>query len=228
MPLVRKPKDSAPAPKPDASGFAKALGSSNPDERWAAARAAAALADKALAPTTPTDTALTDTKTAGVAAALAAALRTESDPRVREAMFTGLARIGTAASARELLPLLRSDNANLRTGALDALRVMVGAVHEILPELLRDPDADVRILSCELARSLAGAEATKLLCALLAAEREVNVCAAAIEVLAEVGSPDAIATLVDCGRRFPNTPFLGFSIKIATERIQSQAPRARG
>jgi HEAT repeat protein len=207
MPLVRKPTDHSSAPKPKALDVLELLASANPDERWSAARAAADV-------------------TGGVAA-IAAALPREHDARVREAMLTSLSRHATAESLDAVIGLLRSDSANLRNGALDALRIMAGAAPELLPRLLRDEDADVRILSCELARSLPSAEATRLLCALLSAERQINVCAAAVEVLAEVGSSDALATLHECARRFGDSPFIVFAIKIVAERITSQSTPIR-
>jgi HEAT repeat protein len=207
MPLVRKPTDKHAGPNPDVSKALGQLTSSSADERWAAARTAA--------------------NVAGGLAAIAAALPTEHDPRVREAMFTTLARSGTPESIDAVIALLRSDSANLRTGALDALRIMVGAAPELLPRLLSDEDSDVRILSCELARSLPDPEATRLLCVLLAAEQEINVCAAAVDVLAEVGGTDALACLNECARRFGESAFIAFAIKIVTDRIVSQSTPTR-
>jgi HEAT repeat protein len=207
MPLVRKPTDNLPGPKPDLSRLLGLLTSASPDERWEAARAAA--------------------NVAGGLSAIAAALPTEHDPRVREAMFTSLARHGTAESIEVLVALLRSDTASLRTGALDALRITVDASPNLLPRLLSDKDADVRILSCELARSLPNLEATRLLCKLLAAEQEINVCAAAVDVLAEVGGIDALACLNECASRFGDSPFIAFAIKTATDRIGTQSKPTR-
>ena len=45
----------------------------------------------------------------------------------------------------------------------------------------------LRLLACELTRNLPSGEAARLLCGLLEHEAEPNVCAAAVEVLAEVG-----------------------------------------
>jgi len=208
MPLVRKPTGDSAAPQPDSAEVQRLLASANPDERWAAARAAA--------------------NVVGGVSAIAAALPTEHDQRVREAMFTSLARHDTTESADAIVGLLRSDSANLRTGALDALRIMVGARPGLLPRLLSDKDADVRILSCELARSLPDVEATRLLCVLLTAEQEINVCAAAIDVLAEVGSGEALDTLRECARRFGDSPFIAFAIKTVTARITSQSTPNRG
>jgi hypothetical protein len=140
-------------------------------------------------------------------------------------MFTSLARIGTRESIAGILPMLRSNDAALRTGALDALRTAVTATQELLPQLLKDSDVDVRVISCELARSLPSEEANRQLCALLEGERDINVCAAAIEVLAEVGNPAALGVLADCGRRFTHVSFLCFAIKAAIERITAAGNR---
>ena len=208
MPLVRKPASTAPPSPSTNADPLTGLRSTNPDERWTAARAAVDVV--------------------GAAPALGAALRVETDARVREAIFTSLTRIGGADGASQLLPLLRSNDAALRTGALDALRLSVVATRVLLPALLRDPDVDVRILSCELARALPSEEATLQLCSLLTAEPEVNVCAAAIEVLAEVGSPEALPAIAQCGQRFPKAPFLSFAIQVATDRINAQTIHHRG
>jgi len=206
MPLIRKPAGpaTAPRPRPEAAGLLVALGSSSAEERWSAARAVGDIP--------------------GADTAVADALRRESDSRVREALFSSLGRMATPQSTQALIGFLSSDDATLRAGALDVLRSMVGVVHEVLPRLLADPDIDVRIISCELARSLPSAEASELLCHLLANEPEINVCAAAIDVLAEVGGPAACAVLAACRDRFPNAPFIGFAIQVATDRINAQFP----
>ena len=92
-----------------------------------------------------------------------------------------------------------------------------------LAQLLADPDADVRLLSCELVRGQPEEEANRLLCDLLQAESEKNVCAAAIEVLAESGRPEALPALARCAARFSDDPFIAFSVKIASDRIVALA-----
>ena len=206
MPFIRKTGDVSPPAAQDARLILQALASPVSEDRWMAARAATELEDADLA--------------------LSQALRTETDPRVREAMFTGLARIGTPVAVESLLSMLRSDSASLRTGALDALR-MLRSLGAAASQLLRDADPDVRILSCELARSLPAAEASGLLCELLAGEQNVNVCAAAIEVLAEVGGPEALATLADCAGRFRGAPFLQFAISAVRDRINVKSASTR-
>lgn len=204
MSLIRKsPGPVTPPPAQSEEALLAALANGTDDERWAAARAAPDLPH-------------------GVKA-LADALPRERNSRVREAMFTSLVRAATTESAEAVLPLLRSDDAQLRTGALDALRAMKEAVWTYVPQLLNDPDADVRLLACELTRNLPDAEAAHLLCVLLDAETEPNVCGSALEVLAEVGGAQVLPVLARCEERFRGFAFLKFAIKTTADRIRSQS-----
>jgi HEAT repeat protein len=203
MPLVRKPSGS-PAPSPTSPA---SLTANTSDERWTAARAAAEQPNSV--------------------ADLATALAQEPDSRVREAIFTSLARIATTASAEAVLPYLKSEDADLRTGAIDALRAMPLAAALYLPRLLSDPDADVRLLTCELVRCLPDADANRLLCELLDREAEKNVCAAALEVLSEIGRPEALSSLERCATRFAADTFIVFSVSVARDRIGATPPMTR-
>ena len=187
---------------------ADTLRTGTPDERWSAARALG---------TAPNGT-----------NALGDALKTETDPRVREAIFTSLVRLGTRESVDAVVPYLRVDDANLRMGALDALRAMIGVARAALPDLLRDPDADIRVICCDLAQELPSPEATRLLCDLLANEPEPNVCAAAVDVLADIGGAAALPYLEACAERFGDTTFLTFAVKIAMEQIASERTAGHG
>jgi hypothetical protein len=203
MPLIRDESDKA------ASGPRQALpslASASSDERGAAARAAR---DPAAIPS------------------LGEALAHERDARVREAIFTALARIGTPESANVVLPYLRLDDANTRTGAMDALRAMQHACQPHLPGLLADPDPDVRLLACDLVREAGGADGPRWLCALIETEPQANVCAAAVEALGEIADATAAPPLSRCAERFPDDPFLGFAIKVVADRLRrvSSAPR---
>jgi HEAT repeat protein len=204
MPLIR----SAPA-KSVADGpndVLAGLKSASTDERWGAAHAAGAPA---------------------VIPALAEALARENDARVREAIFTAFARIATPESALAVIPYLRADDAGIRTGALDALRSMPRAAEASVPQLLTDDDPDVRLLSCELARAMNNGEAARLLSELVERETEANVCAAAVDVLAEIADENALPALSRCAARFPSDPFLGFAVKIAVSRLRSESANPR-
>jgi HEAT repeat protein len=136
--------------------------------------------------------------------------------------------MATPQSVDTLLPLLRSDDAQLRAGAAAALAAMKATAWQQVAPLLQDADADVRILACELARSMPEEEAVSRVCDLLDAEREENVCAAAVETLAEIGGTAALPALERCVERFRDTPFLAFSIGIAADRIRAQRSASSG
>jgi HEAT repeat protein len=206
MPLIKrdaKGPPSPPAARPEGlAAQVAALASSDAEARWSAARALGGHADAATA--------------------LGTALRGEPEPRVREAITTALLRIGTAASVAELLPCLRSQDAGLRAAAIEALQALPEAVTPFVQALFADADSDVRILATELTRNMPAADATALLCGLITHETHPNVCAAAVEVLSEVGTPDALPVLRDCETRFADQPFLPFAITTAIARISGQ------
>jgi HEAT repeat protein len=205
MPLIRKESDKAATSVPRQA--LPSLASASVDERWAAARAAR---DSAAIPS------------------LGEALAHERDARVREAIFTALARIGTPESANVVLPYLRLDDANTRTGAMDSLRAMRDACRPYLPALLADPDPDVRLLACDLVRDAGGADGPRWLCALIETEPQANVCAAAVEALGGIGDAAALSALLNCAQRFPDDPFLGFAIKVVADRLRRVSPAPRG
>src|SRR5579872_3990783 len=203
MPLIRKAP--AASAEPSGSDFQEAsarLRGGTTQERWSAARSLG---------TQP-----------GAAPVLGDALAREPDARVREAILTSLARLASPESIDVVVAQLRSDDAQLRTGALDALRHMIAAVLPRLPALLTDADPDVRVLCCDLVREIPSAEGTELLCGVLDRDSEPNVCAAAVDVLAEIGQPEALPYLAECAARFREQSFLTFAIKIAAERIAAQ------
>jgi HEAT repeat protein len=202
MPFIkREPQASIPAAPaaPDFSAQIAALTDQDADRRWSAARALGGRAE--------------------AVAALASALQTEPTPRVREAIMTALMRVGDEASVRALLPYLRAQDAGQRAAAIEALQSLPDAIAPFMATLFRDQETDVRILAAELVRNMPAADATKLLCGLLASEQHPNVCAAAIDVLAEVGTRDAIPVLEMCGRRFAAAPFLPFAVSAAIAQI---------
>ena len=203
MPFVKRDviapsKDGRP-PDDNLASHVAALSSPDSETRWSAARALGGRAD--------------------AVPALAAALAAEPVARVREAIMTALMRVGDGASVTALLPYLRSQDAALRGASIEALQALPEAILPFMTSLLADSDSDVRLLATELARNMSAADATRILCRLLEHERHPNVCAAAIDVLAEVGTREAVPALQSCAERFAGTPFLPFAASTAIARI---------
>jgi len=152
--------------------------------------------------------------------ALADRLVAETHPRVRQALFTGLSRIGGDEAVDALLPLLRMEDAGLRNGAIEALGHMPESIAPRIDRLLRDHDPDVRIFTVNLLGDLVHPHLAVWLDQVLAQEQHPNVVAAALEVLAEVGSPGHARVLREVIERFPDEPFIGFAAEVALSRIE--------
>ena len=198
MPLIRKP-GAAPPSQPSTDDAREALGAPSADLRWSAARQLG--------------------RKPGDAGILAEALAGEGDARVREALFTGLARDASPEAVGAILSFLRSPDAGLRTGAMDSLAMIPQAIETNIEKLLADADPDVRILSCDLARRLPLAVANRHLAALLERETVPNVCGAAIEVLSEVGDETVLPALHACANRFAQEGFLAYAIQLAIQQV---------
>lgn len=211
MPFIRRDLTfvtSATPPATDLASHLADLGSPDSEQRWRAARAL--FGEPTAVP------------------ALATALATEHSPRVREAIMTALMRVGDEASVRSLLPFLRSQDAGQRAAAIEALQALPEAIMPFMVGLLRDADSDIRILATELARNMPAADATRLLSDLLERESHANVCGAAIEVLAEVGTPAALPALQGCAARFAGTSFLTFAVAVAVAQISGNQGEGHG
>lgn len=198
MPLIRR---GPPPSSPDTASDPMAdLESPDPELRRRAARSLGARPDSA--------------------AALGRALGNQAETDVREAILEALVRIGGEDAVAALLPHLGSDDAALRGGVLGALQDLPEALPH-LPALLADPDPDIRILATEIARAMPSAASAGLLCAMIVREPLPNPCAAAVDVLAEIGSPDCLPALRACAERFEGEPFLLFAIQTTMARLSA-------
>jgi HEAT repeat protein len=155
------------------------------------------------------------------AAALGEQLLREPRADVRETLLTTLSGQPGEAAAAALLPLLRSEDAALRNGAIEALAGMPQAVGPRISGLLHDADADVRIFTVNLLGELRHPQVLAWLLQVLAHEAQVNVVAAAVEVLAEVAGPEHAPALLAARARFADDDFIGFAVDMAIERIEA-------
>jgi HEAT repeat protein len=158
---------------------------------------------------------------AQAATALGEQLLREADTSVREALFTSLQAIASEGAAGALLPLLRSEDAQLRNGAIESLAGMPQAVGPRMASLLRDADVDVRIFSVNLLGELRHPQVPTWLLQVLQHETNINVVAAALEVMAEVGTPEHSNAVRAVAQRFAGDAFIGFAVDMAVERIEA-------
>ncbi|MBF0333217.1 MAG: HEAT repeat domain-containing protein [Alphaproteobacteria bacterium] len=150
---------------------------------------------------------------------LCARLDVESDPAVREALAGALLRQPSPAVARHLVGLLSSEEAGPRNQAIELLAAMPDEVAPLIRAILADPDSDVRIFGVNVLGGLPHPQVPAWLVEVIESEPHVNVCAAAVDVLAEIGTPEALPALDRLAARFADEEFLRFSIDLARGRI---------
>jgi hypothetical protein len=86
--------------------------------------------------------------------------------------------------------------------------------------LLRNPDPDVRIMAIEVLRVCTDARVSHWLADILARDEDQNVCAAALDVLAETGTADVLDAVTALPARFPASAFLRFACAAAATRLR--------
>jgi HEAT repeat protein len=154
-------------------------------------------------------------------AALCSHLLKEQDASVREVIFTTLTCLGGSDTVDGLLPLLRSEDANLRNSAIETLSSLPEPVGPRIDALLKDADPDVRIFTVNLLGDLRHPEVGRWLSTVMTEDPHVNVVGAALEVLAEVGAAGALPALKQARLRFADDPFIGFAADLAEQRIEA-------
>jgi HEAT repeat protein len=115
--------------------------------------------------------------------------------------------------------MLCSEDANLRGGAIEALQEMPEQVAPHIESMLADPDSDVRIGVVAILAALRHPKVPGWLQAVVVTDPHVNVCAAAIDALAEVGEPEVIPDLRALAKRFAEVAFIQFAVDAASRRI---------
>ncbi len=152
--------------------------------------------------------------------ALAGQLDRETNGTVREAILTTLMLIGNTDAVSALVRCLRSEDAALRNDAIEVMKNMPDAVSMIIRDLLRDPDPDVRIFAVNILESLRHPDVQKWLIEVISNDKDINVCSTAVDLLAEVGTEDALSALEALKGRFSEEPYIAFSVDVALKRIK--------
>jgi len=153
--------------------------------------------------------------------ALAAQLEVERVTVVAEAIINSLAQIGDDAAVDVLIPFLRSEQVFIRNETIEVLKGLPHRVAPAMESLLTDPDADVRIFAVNVLESLRHPKVVDWLIGVIEQDDHVNVCATALDLIAEVGDESCLEALNRVRARFPNEPYLQFVAEMAQGRIQS-------
>ena len=151
-------------------------------------------------------------------------LRSEEDPFVRKAILATLACLTDPEEIGGLVECLfveclSSEDPALRNGALEVLQCLSVKIEHLLPRMLSNPCPDLRIFAVNFIAALDAAVGESWLIEVIRQDDDVNVCAAAVDLLCEVGSSEAMIPLVHVKARFSEEPYLQFAADTALRRI---------
>ncbi|GAB2838222.1 HEAT repeat domain-containing protein [Pseudoduganella ginsengisoli] len=146
-------------------------------------------------------------------------VHTETDHSARGAMLNSLARIGGEDAVAGLARCLHSEEPALRNGAIEALKTLPEEVPGIIAPLLADADADVRIFAVNILESLRHPLVEDWLLDVVESDAHVNVCAAAVDLLCEIGTARAAPALQRLKARFSDEPYIHFAASFALKRL---------
>ncbi|WP_443114018.1 HEAT repeat domain-containing protein [Herbaspirillum seropedicae] len=154
--------------------------------------------------------------------ALLARLKIETLLSVRETIITTLIRLGDASAAAGLIDCLRSDDAALRNEAIEAMKQLPEEVAPLMEQLLDDVDADVRIFAVNVLESMRHPRVEEWLIKVLLSDPHVNVCSAALDVLSEVGTMQALEAIERVQARFADDPYIQFAANLTLARLRQE------
>jgi HEAT repeat protein len=138
---------------------------------------------------------------------------------VRTAVLAALVEIGTGAAQAGLAECLRSEDAWLRNAAIHALRAAPEQAAPLAQRLLADPERDVRILAVGILDAVRDPAVEAWLIELIERDDDVNVCGAALDLLAEVASLAAAEPVARLLARWPDEPYIRFAAQLLQRRI---------
>ncbi len=153
-------------------------------------------------------------------AVLVTRLEHENNASVRTGILNALAKLGDTIAINGLVQCLRSEDAALRNEAIEILKELPNEVALIIDGLLIDDDSDVRIFAVNILESLRHKHVEQWLIGVIEKDTHVNVCATALDLLSEVGTELAIPAIKKLKTRFPDEPYIFFSIDLALKRIE--------
>lgn len=152
-------------------------------------------------------------------------LRAEPPTQLQQILLNHLVPDLQPGEMPELLDLLGSDNAGLRNQVIDALAQVQGddlreQLCQLLRERLQSEDTDVRILTLNLIAGLEWPDLLPDVEQVMARDSEVNVCMTALDAVLVLGDEKQRSAVEALGHRFPDEPFVAFSVEQARAKLQ--------
>ncbi|GMM71113.1 HEAT repeat domain-containing protein [Alteromonas gracilis] len=153
--------------------------------------------------------------------AFLARLPAENDPTVIEALFSALEHNMTDADASQLIGMLKSEQVQLRNGAIEIMQQNPDLFAHNVHKLMQDDDPDTRIFCVDIIGAVAHPDALNWLHHIALNDDNENVVGTALDKLAEVSDSSTHEILQTVESRFPNHAYISFVISLIRNQLGS-------
>ncbi|MEO0274673.1 MAG: HEAT repeat domain-containing protein [candidate division WOR-3 bacterium] len=146
-------------------------------------------------------------------------LQKERDISVREVILSSLLAIKDEVAIKGLIDLLNSDDALLRNEVIETLKEMPEEVAPYIEKLINQDNSDLRIFAINIMESLRHPKVLVWLKEILEKDKNVNVIANALDLVAEVGTEEFLPLIEKVKDTFKDEPYIQFVADLAIGRI---------
>lgn len=150
-----------------------------------------------------------------------ARLPAENDPTVIEALFSALEHNMTDADASQLIGMLKSEQVQLRNGAIELMQQNPDLFAHNVHKLMQDDDPDTRIFCVDIIGAVAHPDALNWLHRIALNDDNENVVGTALDKLAEVSDSSTYDILQTVESRFPDHAYISFVISLIRNQLGS-------
>lgn len=159
----------------------------------------------------------------GAAPKLAAALLEEKDKEVVATLIGALGTFSGDEVVEATIPLLRSEDAVIRNGAVEILGGLPSEVEPHMRRLLADEDADMRIFALDILLALPHSDAPQWVIEVLERDEHLNVVGVALDRLRELGGTDRHDVLDLVESRFEGNAYIKFAVDQVRARSEESS-----
>ena len=148
-------------------------------------------------------------------------LHKETDVTIIEALFSALDRTFSSKTANGMLDLLKSENVQVRNGAIELFQLNPVEFASQIDNIIDDNDPDLRIFCVDIIGAVAHKEATNWLHEIALTDTDINVVGTALDKLTEVGDGTTLEVLPLVAKRHAGNTYIEFVINILYQQLGS-------
>ncbi|MBT80714.1 MAG: PBS lyase [Alteromonadaceae bacterium] len=146
----------------------------------------------------------------------------EHEPTVLEALFSAVEGMCDEEMAGALLEKLKSEDAQVRNGAIELLQSQPVLFAAHVNELLCDEDSDVRIFAVDVIGAIRHPDAATWLHNVVLNDNNINVVGTAVDKLSEIGDSGTLEVLEKVSARFPGEAYIQFAIQCVRDSVAGE------